>query len=136
MTEHHKYSGYLELCEHRKLYIHGFYRAYLPLPSGRILMMGRQLSTYIRYVFRWLDVTPMGRIITRCTQDMSSIDETFNRMVNYLLTLTISLICLFSSSVIMAGWYALVPGFVIAVLGAALGRVYLKCQIGVRREMR
>lgn len=36
----------------------------------------------------------------------------------------------------MVGFYALIPGFTIFMLGGALGLVYLRCQVSVRREMR
>ncbi len=48
---------------------------------------------------------------------------------------SISLITLFISSVVMAGWSAFIPGVVLMVLGGFLGRVYLIAQIGIRREM-
>ncbi|KAI5122638.1 hypothetical protein M0805_008723 [Coniferiporia weirii] len=85
--------------------------------------------------FRWLDVTPVGRIITRCTQDMGTIDENIPHFASPFISVTIHLTCLFFSAVLMVGWYALIPGVMVAGLGGLLGRIYLKCQICVRREM-
>ncbi len=84
---------------------------------------------------RWLDVTPVGRIITRSTQDINSVDGSFPTWLRPLLSSSISLITLFTSSVVMAGWSAFIPGVVLMVLGGFLGRVYLIAQIGIRREM-
>lgn len=74
--------------------------------------------------------------LIRCTQDTSTIDDELALMSSPLISVTIDLICLFFAAVIMVGWYALIPGLVVAILGGFLGRVYLKCQICIRREMR
>lgn len=85
--------------------------------------------------FRWLDITPVGRITTRCTQDMNTIDDQLSLFARMFISITINLICLFFSSVVMAGWYALISGLTVFILGGTLGRIYLKCQISTRREM-
>lgn len=72
----------------------------------------------------------------RCTQDMSTIDEQLSMFANIFLSISISLVCLFSSSVLMAGWYALISGLIVLISATSLGRVYLKCQMCTRREMR
>ncbi|KLO18945.1 P-loop containing nucleoside triphosphate hydrolase protein [Schizopora paradoxa] len=85
--------------------------------------------------FRWLDVTPVGRIIARCTQDIGAIDGGLQANLNGFLYLTIVLSLYFTTSVIMAGLHALVPGIVMIGLGAFLGHVYLKASLCMRREM-
>lgn len=67
---------------------------------------------------------------------MGTIDNQLGDYANAFLYLSLNLICLFFSSVIMAGWYAFISGALITVMGIAIGRVYLKCQICIRREMR
>ncbi|KAL5499199.1 hypothetical protein ACEPAH_1717 [Sanghuangporus vaninii] len=93
------------------------------------------LRSIFQATFRWLDVTPVGRIITRCTQDISTIDQQFAMFANIFLSLTLNMVTLFLSSVIMAGQYALISGLFIFVLSTSLGHVYLKCQMCTRREM-
>ncbi|KAI5122642.1 hypothetical protein M0805_008726 [Coniferiporia weirii] len=108
--------------------------AYNTLKASRTIYF-RLLESIFAAPFRWLDITPVGRIITRCTQDMSTIDEQLTRQLSPFLSITIHLVCLFASAVWMVGWYAFVPAVVITVLGGLLGRIYLKSQICVKREM-
>ncbi len=89
----------------------------------------------ISVLSRWLDVTPVGRIITRSTQDINAIDGPFMIMLRPLISISIRLVTLFAVSVVMAGWSAFIPGVILMVVGGFLGRVYLIAQIGIRREM-
>lgn len=66
---------------------------------------------------------------------MGTIDQ-LGDFANSFLSITLYLINLFFASVLMVGWYALISGFFVAFLGISLGRVYLKCQINTKREMR
>ncbi|KAH8108752.1 P-loop containing nucleoside triphosphate hydrolase protein [Phellopilus nigrolimitatus] len=131
---HQTFSGSWDLCELQELYITIFLKAFSLLHLGKrhIALNARM---HANFWFRWLDVTPVGRIVTRCTQDMDTIDEQLTRMASPFMSITINLICLFFAAVFMVGWYALIPGLVVAILGGLLGRVYLKCQICIRREM-
>lgn len=93
------------------------------------------LQSVFSATFRWLDITPVGRIVARCTQDIASVDGDFQLFAFVLMRMTIILTVLFISAVSMAGLYALVPGLLLAVLGGFLGFVYLKSQLSIRREM-
>lgn len=84
---------------------------------------------------RWLDVTPVGRIITRCTQDIGAIDGGVQANLFGFLYFTIVLSMYFTTSVVMAGIFAMVPGLVMIGAGAFLGHVYLKASLCMRREM-
>ncbi|KAI5122631.1 hypothetical protein M0805_008718 [Coniferiporia weirii] len=108
--------------------------AYKSMRASRIIYF-RLLESIFASSFRWLDITPVGRIITRCTQDIGTIDDQLARQLSPFIRITINLICLFSSAVLMVGWYAFVPGLIMVVLGGLLSRVYLKCQISIRREV-
>lgn len=77
----------------------------------------------------------MGRIIARCTQDVSSVDGLLSQFFYSFMRMTVAMIISFSMSVAMAGWSAFIPGLVLFILGSFLGLVYLKCQICIRREM-
>ncbi len=76
-----------------------------------------------------------GRIITRCTQDISGVDGGVQANLFYFLYLTIVLSMYFATSVVMAGIFAVIPGFIMLSLGAFLGHVYLKASLCMRREM-
>lgn len=99
------------------------------------IIHSKLLESVFSATFRWLDITPVGRIVARCTQDISSIDSWFEEFLYMTIRVTLKLAVLLTSAVIMTGWYALIPGMLLAVLGGFLGQVYLKCQLNVRREM-
>lgn len=104
------------------------------LRASRIIHF-QLLESVFSATFRWLDITPVGRIVTRCTQDIASIDGALEILACMLMRMSINLIALFTSAVFVAGWYAFVPGMLLAVLGGFLGLVYLKCQLSIRREV-
>lgn len=108
--------------------------AFRSIRASRIIH-SQLLESIFSATFRWLDITPVGRIIARCTQDISSVDNELQIFTYHLLRMTVSLVALFTSAVAVAGWYAFIPGMLLAVLGGFLGFVYLKCQLCIRREM-
>lgn len=83
----------------------------------------------------WLDVVPVGRIITRCTQDIDALDGTIANIFCRYLIFTLQVLGLLAATVVMTGWPALVSGSIVFVLGGWLGLVYLKAQLSVKREM-
>ena len=66
---------------------------------------------------------------------MNAIDGSFTGYLSPLISLSLGLVSLFVSSVVMAGWAALIPGLVLIVLGSYLGNIYLKAQLSIKREM-
>jgi ABC-type multidrug transport system fused ATPase/permease subunit len=86
-------------------------------------------------MYSWLDTVPIGRIITRCTRDIATIDGEFGGIFIYFLELTAMLVTYFVATVIVAGISALASGAVVLVLGGFLGFVYLRAQLCVKREM-
>ncbi|EJC97738.1 P-loop containing nucleoside triphosphate hydrolase protein [Fomitiporia mediterranea MF3/22] len=99
------------------------------------IIHSRLLQSIFTSSFRWLDITPVGRIVTRCTQDMSIIDDQLSMFSEIFLGMTLNMICYYFAAVYMAGWYAFISGLVIGILATSLGRIYLKCQMCTRREM-
>ncbi|KAF9013105.1 hypothetical protein BDQ17DRAFT_1342742 [Cyathus striatus] len=79
------------------------------------VLMGSILGS----TFRWLDETPMSRIITRCTQDMGIVDNFIGPLA---LAVVIKLVCVAIVTPVFV-----VPGMVIALLGFMF-------QLPVRRE--
>lgn len=52
-----------------------------------------------------------------------------------LMRMSINMLALFTSAIVVAGWYAIIPGLLLATVGGFLGLVYLKCQLSIRREV-
>jgi ABC-type multidrug transport system fused ATPase/permease subunit len=84
---------------------------------------------------RWLDETPTARIITRCTQDMRSVDGWIPQGFSEVVEITMSIISKLGIIIIFSPPF-LVPGVAVAALGLYLGNLYLKAQLSVKREMR
>ena len=84
---------------------------------------------------RWFDVTPIGRILTRCTQDIGMIDGWLPYLFVVFIYSSIMNASLFVVAVVKAGVYALIPGLLLVVVGGFLSNVYLKAQINVKREV-
>lgn len=84
---------------------------------------------------RWLDETPTGRIIARCTQDIRAIDGAVPS--NLLLVIQLVMDCFISlgAIVLFTPIFAL-PGFAVGIVGAMLGNSYLRTQLSIKREMR
>ncbi|PPQ73481.1 hypothetical protein CVT26_010183 [Gymnopilus dilepis] len=83
---------------------------------------------------RWLDETPAARIITRCTQDIATIDGSLAMDFSYVVELFVYMLVKLTGPVILTPIF-LLPGLLIAVLGMYLGTLYLKAQMSVKREM-
>lgn len=91
-------------------------------------------ATLSYMIHSWLDVTPTSRVIARCTQDLRSVDNSLSELFTMLVELTTSLICKFATVVIMSPIFVF-PGLVIFGIGWTCGRIYMKVQMPVKREM-
>ncbi|EJD04272.1 uncharacterized protein FOMMEDRAFT_106872 [Fomitiporia mediterranea MF3/22] len=83
---------------------------------------------------RWLDSTPSGRIVARCTQDISAVDGTVSQHLGWVIELTITLLIRLAAVVYMTPIF-IVPGIVVGALGSWFGQIYIKAQLSVKREM-
>ena len=101
--------------------------------------------------FRWLDTTPISRVITRCTQDIRAskvrpfvlcrqlltcviVDGPISNGLWYLSEMTMSMLVKFAAVVILTPIF-LIPGVLVAVLGGICGQIYIRAQLSVKREM-
>jgi ABC-type multidrug transport system fused ATPase/permease subunit len=84
---------------------------------------------------RWLDKTPTGRIIARCTQDIRAVDGPVPEAVMALTELGIALLTKLVVIVIFTPIFVF-PSVFIAIFGFFLGNLYLRAQLSVKREMR
>ncbi|KAL0950659.1 hypothetical protein HGRIS_007445 [Hohenbuehelia grisea] len=83
--------------------------------------------------WRWLDTTPISRIITRCTQDISAIDSNVPGRFSTLSDVSLDVIIKFSAVVLFVPAF-LGPGIVLLLLGGWCGRIYIAAQLSVKRE--
>ncbi|KAH9019331.1 hypothetical protein EDB83DRAFT_2528201 [Lactarius deliciosus] len=92
------------------------------------------MESVLGTTMRWLDTTPTSRVITRVTQDIRALDgplaDAFFRVVD----ISVAMFLKFVSVVYFTPVFS-VPGIALAVFGASLGRVYMKAQIAIKREM-
>ncbi|EMD41585.1 hypothetical protein CERSUDRAFT_110141 [Gelatoporia subvermispora B] len=92
------------------------------------------VASVLGTTLRWLDKTPVSRIIARCTQDIDTIDSKVQNFVFYLINQTLDMGVRLFAVVIFSPIFS-IPGVIIVVTGGACGRVYMKAQLCVKREM-
>ncbi|KAI0768822.1 multidrug resistance-associated ABC transporter [Trametes elegans] len=92
------------------------------------------VASILGTTLRWLDITPTSRIIARCTGDIQAIDNNIPRYILYVIETAIFMVFRVAATALVAPFF-IVPAFVIGVLGFWLGRVYMRAQICVKREM-
>ncbi|WRT65691.1 uncharacterized protein IL334_002636 [Kwoniella shivajii] len=83
---------------------------------------------------RFLDSTPVGRIISRFTKDMKNVDGSFTDNFNEVSDITIGLILKFGVVIAFVPFFSL-PALAIGLVGGFLGEVYIHSQLSVKREM-
>ncbi|KAG8697036.1 hypothetical protein FRC09_008111, partial [Ceratobasidium sp. 395] len=83
---------------------------------------------------RWLDSTPVGRIIARFTQDMRTIDGSLPNEFQNLTDMTIQLASRFIAVIVFSPIFTL-PGAFVLVVGIWIGQIYIAAQLSVKREM-
>lgn len=86
-------------------------------------------------LLRWLDVTPIARIISRCTQDIGTIDDPLAEALGIVFSVTVGLITKLGAVLIFTPLF-LLPGIALGALGFYLGTLFIKAQLSVKREMR
>ncbi|KAF8876209.1 multidrug resistance-associated ABC transporter [Gymnopilus junonius] len=91
------------------------------------------ISSILTSTFRWLDETPTARIITRCTQDIYSIDGPVPQTLLWLLDLASGMITKLGAVALFTPIF-IFPGIGVAAVGFFLGNMYLKAQLSVKRE--
>ncbi|KAJ7578665.1 P-loop containing nucleoside triphosphate hydrolase protein [Mycena floridula] len=92
------------------------------------------VSAVLGATFRWLDTTPVSRIIARCTQDISALDTMLPRTVMEVVRLTVTMIIEICAIV------AVTPQFIyvaipVSILGYLWGQVYMAAGLAIKREM-
>ncbi|WWC87878.1 uncharacterized protein L201_002776 [Kwoniella dendrophila CBS 6074] len=83
---------------------------------------------------RFLDSTPVGRIISRFTKDMKNVDGSFTDTFSEVADISIGLILKFGVVIALVPIFS-IPAVFIGSVGAFLGEVYIHSQLSVKREM-
>ncbi|KIJ68811.1 hypothetical protein HYDPIDRAFT_81693, partial [Hydnomerulius pinastri MD-312] len=94
----------------------------------------RLINKVFGATFRWLDTTPVARVITRCTQDIGTVDGPFSMSLSALIELTITMLVKLVAIVYLSP-PLLVPAIFVAVIGGWCGQVYMKAELSVKREL-
>ncbi|KAH9166803.1 hypothetical protein EDB89DRAFT_2075434 [Lactarius sanguifluus] len=92
------------------------------------------IESVLGTTLRWLDTTPTSRVTTRVTQDIRALDGPTADTFVWAIDISGAMLIKFVSVVYFTPAFS-VPGISIAVLGAWLGRIYMKAQIAIKREM-
>ncbi|KAK7041873.1 hypothetical protein VNI00_008830 [Paramarasmius palmivorus] len=96
----------------------------------------RLVASVFGATLRWLETTPVSRIITRFTQDIRSVDDNFPRQLSRFIELSAVMIFrLLSIIFVFQAPLFILPCILVTSLGVVCGMVYLKAQIPVKREM-
>ncbi|KAF9455005.1 hypothetical protein P691DRAFT_813919 [Macrolepiota fuliginosa MF-IS2] len=83
---------------------------------------------------RWLDTTPISRIITRCTQDIRAVDGPLKDSGKWFMEITMSMVMKLAAVVFMTPIF-LIPGLIVGAVGGWVGQIYMAAQLSVKREM-
>ncbi|KAH9894788.1 multidrug resistance-associated ABC transporter [Cubamyces lactineus] len=94
----------------------------------------RLVSSILGTTLRWLDITPTSRIIARCTSDIQAIDTSVPRYLLSVIECTIFMLLRVLATALMAPVFILFA-LVVGIAGATLGRIYIKAQMCVKREL-
>lgn len=92
----------------------------------------RLVRSILHTTLRFLDKTPVGRIIQRFTKDVSAIDNSLSRRCHNTIQLSLILIGRLIIIVAFAPSF-LVPGIALLVIGGLVGQVYIRTQLPVKR---
>ncbi|CAE6498063.1 unnamed protein product, partial [Rhizoctonia solani] len=94
----------------------------------------RLIKAVLGAPLRWLDSTPIGRVIARFTQDIRCIDGSLPNEFQNLIDITIMLLSRFISVIVFSPIFT-IPGAAVFVIGLWIGQIYITAQLSVKREM-
>ncbi|KAJ7642249.1 multidrug resistance-associated ABC transporter [Roridomyces roridus] len=92
------------------------------------------MASVLQTTLRWLDTTPVSRIIARCTADVSALDGMLPGMFKDTMNVS-SLMLVELASIVLVVPQLLVFGLFVAVCGYYVGQIYLSAQLGVKRHV-
>lgn len=90
------------------------------------------VKSVLSSTLRWLDVTPLGRMVSRFTQDIRAVDVTLSQHVEVLVSITSSLLLQLATVVSFTPIYVF-PGIALAMVAYVVGRIYMAAQLSTKR---
>ncbi|KAJ3549276.1 hypothetical protein NMY22_g935 [Coprinellus aureogranulatus] len=130
------YVGLYVLCLVVSISIYIF--AYITYLRGAIRASRTIHNNFVQSILgttmRWLDTTPISRVLARCTQDMRAIDGPISAGLFYFGEITFTMLARFASVVLFTPIF-IVPGLVMAGFGGLCAQLYIQAQLSVKREM-
>ncbi|KAK7694256.1 hypothetical protein QCA50_001436 [Cerrena zonata] len=129
------YMGLYIAAEFGALLSYGIAYITLAFGSMRVSRIIHRLliSSVFNSTLRWLDRTPVSRIITRCSQDIQEIDGEIPVMMMQWFDVTFIIIVKLVAVVLLSPIF-IIPGIVLIIAGVSLGHVYMRAQLPVKRE--
>ncbi|KAJ7093000.1 hypothetical protein B0H15DRAFT_972793 [Mycena belliarum] len=106
--------------------------AFACLRASRVIHQ-QLIEAILGTTLRWLDVTPASRVIARFTADITAVDGPILNVFGSFTGTTIALLTSFGAVVFLTPLFS-VPGILAAVIGGAVGQVFVKAQLSVKRE--
>ncbi|KAJ6589849.1 P-loop containing nucleoside triphosphate hydrolase protein [Mycena vulgaris] len=95
----------------------------------------RQLvESVLGTTLRFLDVTPVSRIIARCTVDINAVDGSIPENFHGLIELTVAMLIKLFAVVLFTPVFFF-AGALVGIIGAVCGQIYIASQLSVKREM-
>ncbi|OCH87314.1 P-loop containing nucleoside triphosphate hydrolase protein [Obba rivulosa] len=91
-------------------------------------------ASVLESTFRWLDKTPVSRIIARCTQDINAVDAKIPGALSAFLDICATMTVRFFAVMVFSPLFV-IPGSIITLVGGFCGQMYMKAQMCVKREM-
>ncbi|KAI0270713.1 P-loop containing nucleoside triphosphate hydrolase protein [Gloeopeniophorella convolvens] len=92
------------------------------------------VTSVLGSTFRWLDTVPTARVITRCTQDLGSVDGRIPAIWGWGTSMGTNLILMFIGISYIVGWPAFVTGVFVSLMGMGVGRIYIVAQRAIKRQ--
>jgi ABC-type multidrug transport system fused ATPase/permease subunit len=83
--------------------------------------------------YRWLDIVPTSRVITRCTQDIRAVDGPLPNQLADIFDLVGYMLFRLLGVVVVTPMF-LIPGILVGMFGAWCGQLYIKAQLSVKRK--
>nr|XP_031862945.1 uncharacterized protein CI109_001420 [Kwoniella shandongensis]KAA5530017.1 hypothetical protein CI109_001420 [Kwoniella shandongensis] len=94
----------------------------------------RLVNSVFGAYMRFMDSTPVGRIISRFTKDMKTVDSQFTETFASVAQITVDLVLKLLVVVALVPFFS-IPAIFIGVLGGFIGELYIHGQLSVKREM-
>ncbi|KAI0717853.1 P-loop containing nucleoside triphosphate hydrolase protein [Cerioporus squamosus] len=110
-----------------------FYYVFGSLRASRIIHE-KLVVSILGTTLRWLDKTPTARIITRCTEDIQTLDNRFSRALEAVVEIMVYLLLKMFGVVVFSPIFFF-PALLVAAGGVICGNIYMKAQLCVKREM-